>query len=65
MGAKLLTAKEIARELNVSPSTITDWGRQGKIPRVKVSHKIIRYDPEAVQSALLKMAADKGGNNGR
>jgi len=65
MGTKLLTAKEIAQELSVSPSTVTEWGRQGKIPRMKVSHKIIRYDPEAVQSALLKIAASKGDNDGR
>jgi len=57
MGEKLMTAEEIAEGLNVSPSTVKEWGREGKIPRVKVSHKIIRYDPEAVQSALLKMAS--------
>lgn len=46
MSNKLVTAEEIAQELNVSPSTITEWGRQGKIPRVKISPKVIRYDKE-------------------
>jgi predicted site-specific integrase-resolvase len=52
MGAKLLTAKEIAQELSVSPSTVTEWGRQGKIPRVRISPKVIRYDQDAVLLAL-------------
>jgi len=59
MSAKLLTAEEIAKELNVSPSTITEWGRQGKIPRVKVSYKIIRFDHDAILSALSRLAANK------
>jgi predicted site-specific integrase-resolvase len=61
MGAKLLTAKEIARGLNVRPSTITEWGRQGKIPRVKVSHKIIRYDQDAVLLALSQAGKEQNG----
>ena len=63
MSTELLTAEEIAEKLKITPSTITMWGRQRKIPRVKVSHKIIRYDLEAVQNALLKMAEDNGSSN--
>jgi excisionase family DNA binding protein len=57
MGLNLLTAKEVAKQLNLSASTITEWGRSGKIPRVKISHKIIRYPLDAVQAALVKQAA--------
>ena len=54
MSMKLLTAEEVAQELNVSPSTITEWGRQGKIPRVKISRKIIRYEKNATLNALSR-----------
>ncbi len=54
MSKKLLTAEDMAQELDVSPSTITEWGRQGKIPRVKISPKIIRYDKDAILHVLLQ-----------
>ncbi len=62
MNKKLVTAEEIARELNISPSTITQWGRQGKIPRVKISPKIIRYDKD---NTLLALSQGLGANDDR
>lgn len=59
MSRKLVTAEEMAQELNVSPSTIAEWGRQGKIPRVRVSPKIIRYDKDATLSALSQASGSK------
>lgn len=60
MSKQLVTAEEIAQELNVSPSTITEWGRQGKIPRVKISPKIIRYDKD---NTLLVLSQGLGTTN--
>ncbi len=62
MSKKLVTAEEIAQELKVSPSTITEWGRQGTIPRVKISPKIIRYDKD---NTLLVLSQGLGANNDR
>jgi excisionase family DNA binding protein len=61
MGLQFLTASEIAEELGVSTSTVAQWGRLGKIPRVKVSHKIIRFDREAVLSALSQAGKEQNG----
>lgn len=62
MSKKLVTAEEIAQELRVSPSTIIEWGRQGKIPRVKISPKIIRYDKD---NTLLVLSQGLGTNDDR
>jgi excisionase family DNA binding protein len=58
MSRKLLTAEQLAKELKVSVETIDGWGRSGKIPRIRISHKIIRFDRDAVLSALSQ-AGDK------
>ena len=65
MNTELFTAEEIAEKLNIKPSTLMMWGRQHKIPRVKVSHKIIRYNYEAVKKALLKMADKNRSKNAK
>lgn len=56
MGRKLLTADQLAKELKVGVETVTDWGRSGRIPRIRISHKIIRFDRDAVVSALSRAA---------
>ena len=61
MSKKLLTAEQLARELKVGVETVTDWGRSGKIPRIRISHKIIRFDRDAVLSALSQ-AGVKGND---
>ena len=54
MSRKLLTAEQLARELKVGVETIDDWGRRHLIPRLKISPKIIRFDRDAVLSALAR-----------
>ena len=49
----------LAASLGVKPGTIRDWGRCGLIPRVKISHKIVRYDPKDVVAAMKKRAAER------
>jgi len=55
MAKKLLTAEQLAKELRVGVETVTDWGRSGRIPRIKISHKIIRFDRDAVLFALSQV----------
>jgi len=38
----LLTATELADRLRVKPSTVLDWQRAGRIPAIRLSHKILR-----------------------
>ncbi len=51
---ELLTAHELAERLRVSPETIRGWARHGLIPTLRLSPKVIRFDPQAVVAALTK-----------
>jgi excisionase family DNA binding protein len=51
---ELLTADELATRLKVRPNTVKEWARAGKIPRVRITPKVVRYDPDAVREALEK-----------
>ena len=53
-----LTAEQLAASLGVKPDTVRDWGRRSLIPRIKVSHKVIRYDLDDVVAALKARAAE-------
>ncbi|HBG26982.1 MAG: hypothetical protein A2Y10_15375 [Planctomycetes bacterium GWF2_41_51] len=58
----LLTAEDMAIWLKVKPETILKWARTGRIPFLRFSGKVVRFDVVAVQQALADLAA-KGGDN--
>ncbi len=47
---QLLTEKQAAELLQVKPKTIADWGRAGRLTRVRLSARCIRYRAEDVQA---------------
>ncbi len=49
---EILTAEELAARLKVRPTTIREWGRDGRIPTVRITQKVIRYDADAVMRSL-------------
>ncbi len=51
---RLLTKEELARELRVQVSTIERYVRKGRIPAVRPSHSIVRFDLEDVVAALKR-----------
>ena len=53
-----LTAEQLAASLGVKPNTVRAWGRRGLIPRVKVSHKVVRYVFDDVVAVLKRRAAE-------
>ena len=55
---QLLTAEQLAEQLSVSPSTVKTWSRSGLIPQIRISPKIIRFDPDAVIDALRQRNVD-------
>ena len=52
MDKKIVTAAELAEQLSLKAKTIRDWARQGKIPALRMSPKVIRFDPDEVIRAL-------------
>lgn len=49
----LLTLKEVAEILRVSPLTIKRWGRRGKLPAIRINSRgDRRYKKEAVLATL-------------
>ncbi len=54
--ADLLTATEMAERLRIRPSTIQLWARNGFIPALRITGKVVRFDPVEVERALRKQA---------
>lgn len=57
---ELLTARDLAKRLRVSPETVRAWARRGSIPSLRLSPKAIRFNAEMVLAALSTASA-KGG----
>ena len=47
-----LTAVELAERLRVRPATIRSWGRTGRIPTIRLSRRVLRFDLSEVLAAL-------------
>jgi excisionase family DNA binding protein len=57
----LLTAREVAYRLGISPCTVRAWARQGKIPAHHLSDKVIGYRfVEVAQARLAPRTRRKG-----
>ena len=52
--SRLETAEQLADRLKVKPDTVRGWGRKGLIPCVRITPKVIRYDPEEVVRTLTE-----------
>jgi excisionase family DNA binding protein len=48
---KLLTVPQLAQILQVKPSTIYAWTRQGKIPHIRAG-RLIRFRPDQAEEIL-------------
>jgi excisionase family DNA binding protein len=53
----LMTTSELAEMLKLRPETIRKLARIGKIPSIRLSPKIVRYDPQAVIKSMQKIEA--------
>ena len=49
---ELLTTAQLAGRLGLRPRTVQKWARTGRIPCVRISYKVIRYDWQKVFEAL-------------
>lgn len=49
---ELLTVEQLAERLHLRPRTVQEWSRQGRIPAVRLSAKVVRYKWQDVLAAL-------------
>lgn len=48
----LVTTRELATRLRVTPDTVLSWMRKGRIPAIRLSAKVILFDVKAVVAAV-------------
>ena len=56
---ELLTVTQLAERLNIRPRTVQAWARLGRIPAVKLSQKVVRFDWQDVLVALRNLAHNR------
>lgn len=52
MENEILTANELAAKLKLKPETIRVWAREGRIPSIRPTPKILRFDLQKVLQAI-------------
>lgn len=55
---ELLRAQEVASRLGVSAVTVRIWARQGRIPSIRISAKVVRFVWDEVLAAIREHAAE-------
>lgn len=54
----LITAEQMGERLSLAAGTIKRWASEGIIPCLKLSGKVVRFDPEEVEKALRQKALE-------
>ena len=59
MANDYLTPADLARRLQLSPETVRQLAKDGRIPCIRISPKVLRFDPQAVNDALTAPAPSR------
>ena len=54
MTKRLLSKRELSAVLNVSERTLDNWLAQKKIPRLRLSNRLTRFNLARVEAALAR-----------
>jgi excisionase family DNA binding protein len=58
---RLLSKRELAAVLNVSERTLDNWLAQKKIPRLRLSNRLTRFNLSRVEAALARYEVKEVG----
>jgi excisionase family DNA binding protein len=58
--ARFLTRSEVADLLGVSPTTVTRWAREGRLPCRKTLGGHHRFDPDVIDQVRERMRQGEG-----
>jgi excisionase family DNA binding protein len=61
--APLLTARQVAERLSVSPAAILRWAARGDVPSFKLPGGAVRFDPGALDEWLRECAKRASDGN--
>ena len=56
---ELVTTEELANYLHLRPPTIRLWAREGIIPAIHITGRVVRYDAAEVEKALRQRSAER------
>jgi len=57
---ELLTCEEVAARLHIRPSTVRRWAQDGRIPTVRLTPKVVRYNLSEVVRAMQEGRQPQG-----
>ncbi len=57
---ELLTTSELARVLRVTPETIREWAKDGRIPAMRIRPKVLRFNLLDVKRAMVVESDPEG-----
>lgn len=60
MSVRLVSAAELAAFFNVRRGTVLEWVRQDRIPFLRVSRRIVRFNIEAVCQTIENRRLHEG-----
>jgi excisionase family DNA binding protein len=52
MNGRLLTTREVAELLGLSPATVLRRWRSGELPGIRLSSNVLRFDPDEIDAWL-------------
>jgi excisionase family DNA binding protein len=61
--APLLTARQVAERLSVSPAAVLRWAARGEVPSFKLPGGAVRFDPDALDEWLRGCAERASDGN--
>lgn len=61
-GSELVTTQDVAERFGVTVETVQAWVRRGRIPHIRPSRRIVRFNMVDVERAITREAREGEGH---